>query len=402
MLHPVSDQEAYCGPTAIAAVTGRDVTEIGRLIREAGPRYSDPARRIVGMGNEELLETMHRLGWRVAEKWEDPAYGRETGNWGWQGRKHQFSFADFLETHAEGGPFIVTAGHHYLAVGAGKIVDTSHRKGVKAKTYVNGGTKRWIGPHRAPRARVSEWFRFELASPLAILADRINAEHEKTVAGFRTGAKHAIACGKLLLEAKAQIEHGKWGAWLKDNFRASGRTARLYMWLAENASDWQRVADLGLRGLVKHLKLDPPPVESQAEKPRASEVEQPVKVECEPEVEQPVKKPKERRVRDEDGNLVTKKELLEKQKQERKKAEREREAQDAKAREFASWLIANHPDIARKLWDLREADWEFWAALDKHFDPEQPSSGNDADPEASAEAMKAKYAEIENGEEAAA
>jgi hypothetical protein len=396
MLHPVSDEKGYCGPTAMAAITGRSIADIEQIVRSLGP---DPERAIVGMNNEELLETMQRLGWRVAEKFEDPAYGREARNWGWKGRKAQYNFAAFLEMHADGGPFIVTAGHHYLAVGAGKVIDTTHRKGVRAETYLRPA-RHWT-QRRTPRARVSEWFRFEPGSPLDILADRINAEHEKTVAGFRTGAKHAIACGKLLLEAKAQIEHGKWGAWLKDNFRASGRTARLYMWLAENASDWQRVADLGLRGLVKHLKLDPPPVESQAEKPRAPEVEQPVKVECEPEVEQPVKKPKERRVRDEDGNLVTKKELLEKQKQERKKAEREREAQEAKAREFASWLIANHPDIARKLWDLREADWEFWDALHKHFDPEQPASGNGADPEASAEDMKAKMAALDDKGEAA-
>jgi hypothetical protein len=342
MLHPVSDQNAYCGPTAMAAVTGRDITEIERVIREAVPRYSDPERHIVGINNECLLQTMQRLGWRVAEKWEDPAYGREAGNWGWQGRKHQFTFADFLETHAKGGPFIVTAGHHYLAVGAGKVVDTSHRKGVKAETYVQRWTPNrvhWV--HRAPRARVSEWFRFELASPLAILADRINTEHEAAIAAIRKGAEHAIAAGKLLIEAKAQVEHGRWGQWLKDNFRATSRTAQLYMWLAEHDPDAKRVSDLPLREAVKHLRHEDR-LGGNHLVPRPPYLRDDHEPEPEPEAELPTY---QRRVRDRDGSLITREE------QEAKGAERRTPAREH-AERVAYKLIHLDIELAREVRDI--------------------------------------------------
>jgi hypothetical protein len=285
---------------------------------------------------------MQRLGWRVAEKWEDPAYGREAGNWGWQGRKHQFTFADFLETHAKGGPFIVTAGHHYLAVGAGKVVDTSHRKGVKAETYVQRWTPNrvhWV--HRAPRARVSEWFRFELASPLAILADRINTEHEAAIAAIRKGAEHAIAAGKLLIEAKAQVEHGRWGQWLKDNFRATSRTAQLYMWLAEHDPDAKRVSDLPLREAVKHLRHEDR-LGGNHLVPRPPYLRDDHEPEPEPEAELPTY---QRRVRDRDGSLITREE------QEAKGAERRTPAREH-AERVAYKLIHLDIELAREVRDI--------------------------------------------------
>jgi DNA-directed RNA polymerase subunit L len=46
------------------------------------------------------------------------------------------------------------------------------------------------------------------------LAVRIRAEHEATVAAIKNGVEHAIVAGKLLLEAKAQLKHGRWSPWL--------------------------------------------------------------------------------------------------------------------------------------------------------------------------------------------
>jgi hypothetical protein len=67
---------------------------------------------------------------------------------------------------------------------------------------------------------------------LPTLAVEINAEHEAAENALNMALHHARRCGELLIEAKGQCEHGEWGRWLADNFRASERTARGYMTLA--------------------------------------------------------------------------------------------------------------------------------------------------------------------------
>lgn len=76
----------------------------------------------------------------------------------------------------------------------------------------------------------------------ASLAGDIRREHEQASEAFASAVEHAIRCGELLTDAKAQVGHGGWGAWLDEHFPASERTARGYMRLAANR---QRVADLG-------------------------------------------------------------------------------------------------------------------------------------------------------------
>jgi Protein of unknown function (DUF3102) len=86
------------------------------------------------------------------------------------------------------------------------------------------------------------------------LAAQIRQEHEAAVAAIRKGCEHAIAAGKLLLEAKEAVPHGAWLKWLKANFPGSTRTAQSYMWLAEYDPNAQRVADLPLRRAILKLQ----------------------------------------------------------------------------------------------------------------------------------------------------
>jgi hypothetical protein len=60
---------------------------------------------------------------------------------------------------------------------------------------------------------------------LGTLAERINEEHEayetgiKTALGhFEAALEHALDAGDLLLQAKAEHEHGNWVPWLEANF----------------------------------------------------------------------------------------------------------------------------------------------------------------------------------------
>src|SRR5271169_5322727 len=83
---------------------------------------------------------------------------------------------------------------------------------------------------------------------LADLARRINIAHETVVA---SSIEHAVEAGKLLLEAKAQVPHGEWMKWLKANCKVSGRTARLYMQIANDPSRMATVANLTLRAAAR-------------------------------------------------------------------------------------------------------------------------------------------------------
>ncbi len=71
------------------------------------------------------------------------------------------------------------------------------------------------------------------AAPAESLADRINAEHRAANEAAASAIEHARLAGELLLEAKASVAHGAWGAWLSVNFEGSERTAQAYMRIAK-------------------------------------------------------------------------------------------------------------------------------------------------------------------------
>jgi hypothetical protein len=77
----------------------------------------------------------------------------------------------------------------------------------------------------------------EQSNYLPELAARIRAEHEATASALRSGIQHAIAAGELLIEAKAQLPHGQWLPWLKDNCALSLRQAQKYMRLARSSAN---------------------------------------------------------------------------------------------------------------------------------------------------------------------
>jgi hypothetical protein len=96
------------------------------------------------------------------------------------------------------------------------------------------------------------------------LASKIRAEHAQVNESVGNGILHALAAGRLLLEAKSALGHGRWLAWLEQNCDLPPRTAQGYMRLAKHSTpllegDPQRVADLAdlsVRGatalLTKH------------------------------------------------------------------------------------------------------------------------------------------------------
>ena len=95
------------------------------------------------------------------------------------------------------------------------------------------------------------------AVPLKTLATRINAEHQSCEKAARSALGHAVECGRLLIEAKKQVEHGHWLPWLDENCEVSERVAQGYMRVAKNLpeleSKTKRVSDLPLRDALKML-----------------------------------------------------------------------------------------------------------------------------------------------------
>lgn len=80
MLHPVLLHlwpEVYCGPTAIAAVTGLPMAEV---LRAAHRYMKRPLRRpIVGMQDVQITGTLALLGFRVEiEQWYNDDGGKPT------------------------------------------------------------------------------------------------------------------------------------------------------------------------------------------------------------------------------------------------------------------------------------------------------------------------------------
>lgn len=95
---------------------------------------------------------------------------------------------------------------------------------------------------------------FHPLPPVGGLADEINAAHDRAAQCLSEGLSHATHAGELLLRAKADVGHGGWLKWLKQNVSFSARTAQLYMQLAKLAPDAQRVAHLPLRRTVLELQ----------------------------------------------------------------------------------------------------------------------------------------------------
>jgi hypothetical protein len=72
----------------------------------------------------------------------------------------------------------------------------------------------------------------QLEQPLVALAAEIEAEHAATQEAAQSALEHAVRCGELLIQAKAQVGHGDWLPWLEANCSFRPRTARAYMQLA--------------------------------------------------------------------------------------------------------------------------------------------------------------------------
>jgi hypothetical protein len=92
---------------------------------------------------------------------------------------------------------------------------------------------------------------------LEALAVFANEAAEEATKAANKAVEYAIRCGRALIAAKSQVEHGGWLPWLRTNFDRSPDTAGLWMKLAANS---ERVRNLeeapSIRAALRLIDLD--------------------------------------------------------------------------------------------------------------------------------------------------
>jgi hypothetical protein len=100
--HNDTGTTAYCGPTAMAAVTGEPISVIENTIHRVA---------VTGMYDVELLAAMELLGFYVVEQWNSNGV--------------RYTLDRFAKEHGRDGPFIVAVTGHLVAISQGEFCDTS-------------------------------------------------------------------------------------------------------------------------------------------------------------------------------------------------------------------------------------------------------------------------------------
>ena len=112
------------------------------------------------------------------------------------------------------------------------------------------------------------------AMPLVTLADLANEAAAACEKSARTTVEQAAVCGRALLAAKEQCEHGQWMHWLRQNFDYDTSTAQRYMQVAKAASV-RNLADHDSVASVLRVLADERAAERTAAQPEPEPAPQP-------------------------------------------------------------------------------------------------------------------------------
>ena len=160
MLHtPIYDVRGmpYCGPTAIAAVTGEPVSIIRDIIRShvGRTKSNGHAMPVIGVSNAVMLKTMSTLGWQVIRAGGNISRARERpldlrdqddDRITVPMSRDIIRLGDILDTiqmNEQAGPYIVNVTRHYYAVDQDEICDTHTRIPLEVHRF-NRGRRRWV------------------------------------------------------------------------------------------------------------------------------------------------------------------------------------------------------------------------------------------------------------------
>lgn len=136
----------YCGPTAIAAVTGASLDGVraeiyGQRRIQNDLRRDGRDKPIVGMHFAEINDVMAALGWRVVDKKEYDA------------PSSHLTLRRFAREYGDQGPFIVSVGGHVAAISHGDFCDTETAFPVPLKSALK--------LERVREYRIQNWCRYK-------------------------------------------------------------------------------------------------------------------------------------------------------------------------------------------------------------------------------------------------
>lgn len=95
--------------------------------------------------------------------------------------------------------------------------------------------------------RINDQHRANEATLAAFIAVRSNDQHRAKEANAREFTEGAVAVGRLLIEAKAQVGHGNWTRWIADNCVFDEREAQGYVQVASQLPEGETVVDFEKR-----------------------------------------------------------------------------------------------------------------------------------------------------------
>lgn len=142
MLHtPFYDvrTRAFCGPTAMSAITGIRISVIRDAIRKAsGQLVTSDGRAfpVMGVDPKDLTQAMADLGWLVEETVETENHLHS--------RRDAYTMEDFYNDHGKDGPFIVNVTGHYIAFSHGEVCDTYTKLPMPYEKWLKRKRGRWV------------------------------------------------------------------------------------------------------------------------------------------------------------------------------------------------------------------------------------------------------------------
>lgn len=124
LFKPVLDLKhtPYCGPAAIAILTGVPQSRIEKLLKRRRKGWGN--KPVKGTYNWEVRKVLERLGCKVEEL-----------------KNPESTIAKFADDVRHAGTYLVNVTNHYMVAAAGMIADNAHQDGVPAETYHRGARR---------------------------------------------------------------------------------------------------------------------------------------------------------------------------------------------------------------------------------------------------------------------
>ena len=125
----------YCGPFALAAITGKGFTEVRTLVHTLSGRKI--TQGITGMSEYRICQALNESGYwtRLAYKWHNKDYQKK------------ITFKEWLRRDRDDSFYLVVLTDHYVVVKGNQFID-NHSKHIVGVNYAPWQRKRVLEAYR--------------------------------------------------------------------------------------------------------------------------------------------------------------------------------------------------------------------------------------------------------------